>query len=137
MAARRKWSDQHRAAIWRLHRRGLNATEIADRCKGGEAGVPAFDIPRRTIGDIIDAMTRTGEGHALTRPEGRSRDYCTCEEPAPDPDELLVPPPQDLPRGEVRKVPCQRCGQPLSIFHLITLDAEQVRARATPSPATS
>ena len=58
MAAPRKYTTEQREAAYRLFLDGKQSAEIARMCANGEAGVPAFEIPRRTVHDIVTGMQR-------------------------------------------------------------------------------
>jgi hypothetical protein len=58
MAAPRKYSDQQRAAMYRLYERGYEPAEITRRCAEGMASVASFEVPRRTCHAIVTAMAR-------------------------------------------------------------------------------
>lgn len=144
VAARRKWSDAHYAAIWRLHRAGYSQGEIAKRCKDGEAGVPAFEIPRRTIGDIIERLERNGNGAALnaratSRPRQRDaarRLFERITTPAPNPD-CTCPEPRADPEDQHR--PCAECGKPIDCVTWLRVTGparlERYRAEGKARPA--
>jgi hypothetical protein len=66
MAAPRKYSDAQRAEIWRLHEAGLTSEEISATCARGTAAVTAFEIPRRSVSEIV---TRIAEQHRIEVPE--------------------------------------------------------------------
>jgi len=54
MAAPRKYSDGQREAMVQLAEAGKRPAEIARLCREGEAGVDAFDVPRRSCHDIVE-----------------------------------------------------------------------------------
>ncbi|MFN8160614.1 MAG: hypothetical protein U0R52_06170 [Solirubrobacterales bacterium] len=56
MAAHRKYSDEQRAAMFRLYEGGLGAKAISERCAAGTTGTAPFEIPRRTVQEIVTAM---------------------------------------------------------------------------------
>lgn len=58
MAAPTKYTDQTRRAIHELADRGLGATEIAKRLANGNGGVPAIEVPRRTVAHIAAEQRR-------------------------------------------------------------------------------
>ena len=62
MSAPRKYSDAQRAAMFALYEQGLNAVEIAQRCADGMASVGPFQVPRRTVHEIVSKMARE-RGH--------------------------------------------------------------------------
>jgi hypothetical protein len=47
-----KYTEQTRRAIHEFADKGVGATEIALRLREGRAGVPAIDVPRRTVAHI-------------------------------------------------------------------------------------
>lgn len=72
MAAKRKYTDPQRQAIWRLHEAGNSATEIERLCKEGLASVEAFSIPRRSVSQILGEMEAEANQRApksVTDPE--------------------------------------------------------------------
>ena len=44
--------------MYRLYVQGSQATEIARTCAEGKAGVPAFEIPSRSVHDIVTTIAR-------------------------------------------------------------------------------
>ena len=58
MAPARKYTEQQREAMYRLFVQGMQATEIARKCAKGKAGVPAFEIPSRSVHDIVLTIAR-------------------------------------------------------------------------------
>jgi hypothetical protein len=58
MAAIRRYSDAQRAAMFALYEQGCTAPEIARRCGEGTASVAPFQIPRRTVQQIVTAIAR-------------------------------------------------------------------------------
>jgi hypothetical protein len=62
VAAPRKYSEQQRHAIARLHQDGRSSPEIVELCASGEAGVDPFQIPRRSVDDIAMQMERREQG---------------------------------------------------------------------------
>jgi hypothetical protein len=44
--------------MFALYEQGLDAAEIARRCKAGLASVAAFEIPRRSVAYIVSAMAK-------------------------------------------------------------------------------
>ena len=44
--------------MYRLYVEGDQPAEIARKCARGDAGVDAFEIPRRTVHDIVTGMQR-------------------------------------------------------------------------------
>ena len=53
--------------MYRLYVQGSQATEIARTCAEGKAGVPAFEIPSRSVHDIVRTIARQRGKH--TPPE--------------------------------------------------------------------
>src|SRR5438270_665790 len=66
MAAPRKYNDAQRAEIWRLHEAGRTSAEISDICSNGTAAVEPFEIPRRSVSDIV---ARISEENRVSVPE--------------------------------------------------------------------
>lgn len=62
MAAPRKYSNAQRAAMFAFYEQGYTPAEIARRCKLGTASVDAFEIPRRTVQEIVTQMERERGG---------------------------------------------------------------------------
>ena len=58
MAAPRKHSDAQRAAIWDLDSAGNTAAAIARRCSAGLASVARFEIPARSVRQILSDMKK-------------------------------------------------------------------------------
>jgi hypothetical protein len=58
VAAPRRYSDEQREAMYRLYVRGNEPTAIARMCAAGEAGVPAFDAPARSVHSIVTSIVR-------------------------------------------------------------------------------
>jgi hypothetical protein len=61
MAAARRYSDAQRAAMFRLFEAGKTPVEIAKHCDEGTAGTSPFEIPRRTVHDIVTRMAAEAE----------------------------------------------------------------------------
>jgi hypothetical protein len=108
MAARRKYSDEQRERIFRLHRRGHNAADIARMCAGPKEGttVEPFEIPRRSVADIIGRMERERRG----QPNGEP-DHCTCSG-SPTPDRPL----EEIGLHSDETAKCERCGEELGFL---------------------
>ena len=62
MPAKRKYSDAQRAEMFRLHEQGYTAGEIARQCQLGTASTASFEIPRRTVAEIVTRMERQRGG---------------------------------------------------------------------------
>lgn len=69
MAAPRKYTDAQRQAVWNLHERGLTSGQISEACAAGTASVAAFEIPRRSVSDLIARMTREAAVEPPTNPK--------------------------------------------------------------------
>ena len=83
VAAPRRYSTQQREALYRLYVEGKQPAEIARKCSQGSAGVPAFEIPRRSVHDIVTRMARQ-RSRPVQRttepdPEARLRALITLE----------------------------------------------------------
>jgi hypothetical protein len=61
VAAPRRYSDQQRAAMFRLYEAGKSPADIARLCEEGTAGTSPFTIPRRTVHDIVTRMAAEAE----------------------------------------------------------------------------
>ena len=48
--------------MYRLYVGGKQATEIARTCASGQAGVPAFEIPSRSVQEIVTTIARQRGG---------------------------------------------------------------------------
>ena len=75
MAAPRKYTDAQRQAVWNLHERGLTSGQISEACAAGTASVAAFEIPRRSVSDLITRMAR----EAAVKPPSDPADVTTVE----------------------------------------------------------
>ena len=58
VAAPRKYSDEEREAMYHLYVQGRQPTDIARTCAVGKAGVPAFEVPPRSVHDIVTGIAR-------------------------------------------------------------------------------
>lgn len=61
MAAPRKYGNAEREAMFRLYGAGKSPMEIAKLCAEGTAGTAPFQIPRRTVHDIVRRMADEAE----------------------------------------------------------------------------
>lgn len=61
MAAPRKYTDEQREAIFRLHEADMSSTEIAEACADGRTGLAPFEISPRTVRDIIGKMEQEAQ----------------------------------------------------------------------------
>jgi hypothetical protein len=59
--AHRKYSDAQRGELYRLFAAGVQPKEIARRCAEGTTGVEPFQIPRRTVHQIVTGMAKEAE----------------------------------------------------------------------------
>ena len=70
MAAPRRYSQEQREALYDLYtQQGKQPAEIARMCANGEAGVPAFEIPRRSVHAIVTRMARQRSRPVKPNPE--------------------------------------------------------------------
>ena len=70
MAAPRRYTTEQRAAMFGLHQEGLRPAEISRACSHGVDGVEPFDIPRRTVHDIVSQMEAEAESSAIALADG-------------------------------------------------------------------
>lgn len=63
MAAPRLYDNQKRAELFRLYQGGMSPTEIAEAVKKGTSGCAPFEIPRRTVSEIVRQMAKEADQH--------------------------------------------------------------------------
>lgn len=114
MAAPRRYTDEQRAAMFRLFQAGMSPIEISRQCESGTAGVAPFKVPRRTVHEIVTAMAAEAGQSAPSTLKDAS--HCEALEHYPVRVNGIIS--AELDRQE-RK---QRHGRPLSLDDLDRLE---------------
>lgn len=74
MAAPRRYTPQQREAMFQLRQEGMKSADIARACEQGIGSVDPFQIPRRTVHEIVTQMEAEAESSAIALAGGELHD---------------------------------------------------------------
>ncbi len=70
MAAPRRYTPEQREAMFQLRQEGMTSADISRACEQGIGSVDPFQIPRRTVHEIVTQMEAEAESSAIALADG-------------------------------------------------------------------